>query len=142
MNCFCTVELNMRLARLAAITTGIIKMASARMGLAKTMRSQKVHDLGKCPVVQAAGHILRPLQNPLFYCGRIISATPSSVLLIVYSSYTLSSSVLGSLEIMRPRYETGFCNGLFYTRASSIHPPLKIGNARTTFSYFSFNFLS
>lgn len=58
MNRFTTVKLNVGLARLASILPRIIKMASARVGLAETMLSQEIHYILECPVVQTAGHII------------------------------------------------------------------------------------
>lgn len=52
------MKVNMRLARLPGVLSRIIKMASARMGLAETMFSQKVHYIFERPVVQTAGHII------------------------------------------------------------------------------------
>lgn len=56
MNGFCTMELNVGLAWLTRVVPGVIKIASARMSFAKAMDPQKIHDIGKRPIMRAAGH--------------------------------------------------------------------------------------
>src|SRR3989344_2939721 len=82
--------------------------------------------------------ILRPSKNPLFYCPDFLSENRGSSTTSGQSHnfgcavvrppwrilpYTPSSSVLGSLEIMRFRYETGFLDDLIqYSKIPRINP--------------------